>query len=422
MQHFNRDLGILLLGETISAIGSQVTAIALPLTAVVLLGASTAAIGVLSAAGLAAFAVCGIAAGAAIDRSAKRRILVMTNFAAALILALVPLAFAEHLLSLALLIAVNFLASGLVAAEEIGQMSALPELVAPDALSQANGQLSAAMAVATIAGPAVAATLVALLSAPGAIAMDAISFAFAAGIMLMLPKLSTKQTPPPHNEAMIARMTITARMTEGLRMIGTDPMLRMLIGLLVLARFLGAMCIALEAIFIVRQLGVPPEWFALAFAAGGVGALVGSLAASAVMARLKPLSILGVALVVAATARAAMSMLHGAPMMVAIGFAACLLVTAIVGALIRVSVLSAIQTLLPTALMGRVFGTLSTLMGTAMPLGAMAGGFLGAALGVRSTLMLASLSYLTLALVVAARIFGPQSAVIDITPRPEQIE
>jgi MFS family permease len=416
MPHFNRSLGILLLGETISAIGTQVTGIALPLTAVVLLGASAATVGVLSAAGLAAFAVCGIAAGAAIDRSAKRRILVMTNFAAALILALVPLAFAAHLLSLALLIAVNFLASGLVAAEEIGQMSALPELVAPDALGQANGQLSAAMAVATIAGPAVAATLVALLSAPGAIAVDAISFACAAGIMLMLPKLPTMQTPPTHGE------TITARMSEGLRTIGTEPMLRMLIGLLVLARFLGAMCIALEAIFIVRQLGVPPDWFALAFAAGGVGALVGSLAAGAVMARVKPLSILGVALVVAATARAAMSMLHGAPMMVAIGFAACLLVTAIVGALIRVSVLSAIQTLLPPALMGRIFGTLSTLMGTAMPLGAMAGGFLGTALGVRSTLILASLGYLTLALVIAARIFGPQSAVIDVTPMPEQIE
>ncbi|GAA5263617.1 hypothetical protein ACOSOMT5_P0037 [Acidiphilium sp. MT5] len=416
MLRFNRGLGILLLGETISAIGTQLTTIALPLTAVVLLGASTAEIGVLSAAGLAAFAVCGIAAGAAIDRSAKRRILVMTNFAAALILSLVPLAFEVHFLSLALLIAVNFIASGLVAAEEIGQMSALPELVPSDALGQANGRLSAAMAVATIAGPAVAATLVALLSAPGAIAVDAISFAFAAGIMLMLPELPTVRTAPSRDQ------TMSARITEGLRTIGTDPMLRMLIGLLVLARCLGAMCIALEAIFIVRQLGVPPEWFALAFAAGGVGALIGSLAAGAVMARVKPLPLLGVALAVAATARAAMSMLHGAPMMVAIGFAACLLVTSIVGSLIRVSVLSAIQTLLPPALMGRVFGTLSTLMGAVMPLGAMAGGFLGTVLSVRSTLILASLGYLTLALVIAARISGPQSAVIAVTPRPEQIE
>lgn len=416
MLRINRSLGILLLGEIISAIGTQVTEIALPLTAVVFLGASTAEIGVLSAAGLVAFAVCGIAAGAAIDRSAKRRVLVLTNFVAALVLSLVPLAFEASVLSLGLLIAVNFLASALVAAEEIAQMSAMPQLVAPDALGKANGQLSGAMAVATIAGPAVAAALVALLSAPGAITADAISFAFAAGIMVMLPELPAVRSEPPRRQPMAALLT------EGLRTINTNAMLRMVIGLLVLARCLGAMCIALEAIFIVRQLGVPPEWFALAFAVGGVGALIGSVGASVVMAHIKPLPLLGAALVVAATARAAMSMLHGAPLMVAIGFAACLLVTATVGSLIRVSVLSAIQTLLPPALMGRVFGTLSTLMGAVMPLGAMAGGFLGTTLGVRSTLILASLGYLTLALVIAARILGHQSAVIEVTPRPEQVE
>lgn len=416
MLNVNRGLGILLLGETISGIGTQVTAIALPLTAVVLLGASAAEIGVLSAAGLAAFAVCGIAAGAVIDRSAKRRILVLTNFAAALVLALVPLASDAQFLSLGLLIAVNFLASGLVAAEEIAQVSAMPQLVASDDLGRANGQFSAAMAVATIAGPAAAATLVALLSAPGAIAVDAISYAFAAGIMLMLPELPAMRTDPPDGE------TLTARLTEGLRTIGTDPMLRLLIGLLVVARGLGAMCFAVEAVFIVRRLGVPPEWFALAFAVGGAGALIGSLAAGAVMARVKPLPVLGIALTLAGMARAAMSMLHGAPLMVAIGFAACLLVTGTGSALIRVSVQSAIQTRLPQALLGRVFGTLLTLMGAAAPLGALAGGVLGSALDVRSTLILASLGFVTLALVVAARLFGPRSAGTDVTPMPEQAE
>ena len=416
MLHFNRGLRILLFGETISGIGTQVTAIALPLTAVLLLGASTAEIGVLSAAGPAAFAVCGIAAGAAIDRSAKRRVLVLTNFAAALVLALVPLAFEARVLSLGLLIAVNFLSSGLAAAEEIAQVSAMPELVAPEALGRANGQFSAAMAVATIAGPAAAATLVALLSAPGAIAVDAVSFAFAAGIMTLLPEMPAVRTDPSQGQ------TLTARLTEGLRTIGADPMLRLVIGLLFVARCLSAMFVALEAIFIVRRLGVPPEWFALAFAVGGAGALIGSLAAGAVMAHVKPLPLLGIALALAAMARAAMSMLHGAPLMVAIGFAACLLVTGTVSALIRVSVMSTIQARMPPALMGRVFGTLSTLMGAVMPLGAMAGGFLGAALGVRSTLMLASLGYMTLALIIAARMFGSRSAGSDVTPLPERVE
>jgi len=284
MPHLDGGRGILLSGETISAIGTQVTAIALPLTAVVLMGASTAEAGVVSTAGLAAFAVCGSAAVAAIDRSAKGRVPVLTNFAAAL--GLVP-----------------------------------------------------------------------------------VTLAFEAGIMAMLPEMPAVRTDPSHGHMM------TARLTEGLRTIGADPMLRLVTGLLVLARCLTAMFVALEAIFIVRRPGTPPEWFALAFAVGGAGALIGWLAAGAVMAQIEPLPLLGIALALAAMARVAMSMLHGGTLMVAIGFAACMLVTGTGSALIRVSVLSAIQTRLPPALMGRVFGTLSTLMGAVMPPGAMAGGF-----------------------------------------------
>ncbi|MDE8347256.1 MAG: MFS transporter [Acidocella sp.] len=384
----------------VSAVGSRITVVALPLIAVLLLKASPFEIGVLSAAGFVAFAVAGVGVGAMVDRWSKRRVLVLTNAAAACVLALVPLAGGARFVTLGLLIGVNFIASGLIATEEIAARCAIAALVEPAAAGAVYGRISAAMAMAGMIGPAVAALLIGVFGAPDAIALDALSFAVAGGLMLALPAMVS---PPPLAGAPVP---LVARLTAGLRLIGDDALLRPMLTVLVLARVLGAMCLALEALFIVRQLGVPPSWFALAFSVGGVGALVGSMLAAGVIKRVRLPMVLGGSLLVAAGARWAMSMLHGAPLLVAIGFGACLVALGVIGALLSVAFQAAIQMRMPPAMMGQAFGAVSTIMGAAMPFGAVAGGFLGSALGVHATLMLASLGYLALAMTLAPMMAG----------------
>ena len=63
-------------GESISQLGAQFTLLALPVLAVSLLGATEWQVGVLGAAGTAAFLLVGLPAGAWIDRMLKRRVMI----------------------------------------------------------------------------------------------------------------------------------------------------------------------------------------------------------------------------------------------------------------------------------------------------------------------------------------------------------
>lgn len=389
----NRQFLSLLWGETVAATGARIALTLMPLIAVSLLHASTEAVGLLFATGLAAPALFGIFGGGVIDRLAKRRVMVVAYAVTALALALVPMAGASDRLSLGLLIAVNSVGAGLVAAAEIAQTSALPQLVAIDALAAANGRVSACMALAGIAAPGLVALVLATLNLSAAMAIDALIFAVAAALLMRLPRLAA---PAPEPSTM---QSMTARLTEGLRMLSADALLASALRVMIAARGLAALCLSLEAVFIVRHLGVPASWFALAFAIGGVGGIIGSIAAGVLASRFSLQNLLGGALLVMGGARGAMSLLGGGPGSVALGFAACLLVLGLAGGLMNVGFMTALQTRMPTASIGRVFGTISTINAVAMSLGALAGGLLGASLGVRATLMLAGCGFLILGMV-----------------------
>jgi len=82
----NPDFTRFWIGETISMFGSAVTELALPLTAVVVLKATPAQMGVLSAASYAPFLLIGLLAGVWVDRARRRPILLGADIAKALLL------------------------------------------------------------------------------------------------------------------------------------------------------------------------------------------------------------------------------------------------------------------------------------------------------------------------------------------------
>src|SRR5438105_9155837 len=79
-------------GQTISNFGSGITAIALPLTAVLVLAATPAQMGILSALSGAAVLVFGLLAGVWVDRLRRRPILIAADLGRALLLGSIPLA------------------------------------------------------------------------------------------------------------------------------------------------------------------------------------------------------------------------------------------------------------------------------------------------------------------------------------------
>src|SRR5688572_11450018 len=97
-------------GQTVSNVGSQLTALALPLAAVLTLDATPAELGLLFAAETAPFLLFGLVAGVWADRLPRRPILIAADLGRAGLLALLPLAAWRDLLRIELLYVVAFLA------------------------------------------------------------------------------------------------------------------------------------------------------------------------------------------------------------------------------------------------------------------------------------------------------------------------
>lgn len=94
------DFRRLFAGSTVSQLGSNVTAVALPLTAVVYLHASPIQMGVLGAAGLMPHLVLGLPAGVWVSRLPYRRLLVATDLAQMLLLGAIPVLATVHALGM----------------------------------------------------------------------------------------------------------------------------------------------------------------------------------------------------------------------------------------------------------------------------------------------------------------------------------
>ena len=172
----HRDFTRLWAGQTTSSFGSQITFLALPLTAILVLEATPAQMGVLTALGAVPSLFLGVAVGVWMDCQRRRPILVASDLARAALLLVVPIAVGLHVLQIEVLyiLALGFGTLSLLFA--VGHMSLLPWLVGREDLVEANAKLALSSSDSQVVGPGVAGALIGLLSAPVALVVDAVTF------------------------------------------------------------------------------------------------------------------------------------------------------------------------------------------------------------------------------------------------------
>ena len=162
--------------ETISQLGSQLTLVVVPLIAALTLDATAFEMGLLTAAGGLPRLLIGLFAGVWVDRLPRRPVLLLTDLGRALTLLAVPLAALVDGLGIELLFAVAFLVGAQSVFFNAAWVAYVPNLVGRAQLADANGKLMASVSVAQVVGPALAGALVALLTAPWVLLLDALSF------------------------------------------------------------------------------------------------------------------------------------------------------------------------------------------------------------------------------------------------------
>jgi MFS family permease len=177
--------------QGISAIGSQVTLLALPLAAILVLHGTAFEVALLSVAATLPFLVLGIPGGVWIDRTRRRPVMITADLGRAVTLLSVPLAYGVGMLSLPHLYLVALINGSLSVLFDIASQAYLPSVLNRGQLIEANAKLEANRVVAQAAGPSAAGGLVSLVTAPVALLVDAASFLASAGLIASLRRRET---------------------------------------------------------------------------------------------------------------------------------------------------------------------------------------------------------------------------------------
>ena len=183
-------------GQTISEIGTRVSREGIPLTAVLVLHASPAQMGWLTAIGGLAALVAGPLAGTVADRNRRKPLMITADLGRALVLASIPWAYFRGSLGMGHLFGVAALSGMLAVLFDVAYPTFVPTLVEPEELLEANSKLALTMSVAEVTGPALTGLLVRLISAPVAILLDAASFIVSALSIAWIARPEPAPAPP----------------------------------------------------------------------------------------------------------------------------------------------------------------------------------------------------------------------------------
>jgi MFS family permease len=372
----NSDFRLLFAAAAVSRLGTSVGYVATPLIAVTALHATPGEVGLLATLSTVAFLVIGLPAGAWTDRVRRRGVLITADVARALVLCSVPVAWWLGVLHIAQLYAVVLMTGIGTVFFDVASQSYVPQVVGRSALLAANARLVSMDAVNDIAGRGVAGYLVALVTAPVAVLVDAGSYLVSAVFVARVRH--REQAPKP------ADTHLWRDMTEGVAFVARHRVLRAIAMSGALVNLGIVLIVTMLPVVLVDEMHVSPAVLGLFLASGGVGTLVGSLFARK-LARVVGagrLSLLGS--LVAAPCGFGMPFLERGPWMWVAG-AGWVVVTAVVGSN-NVVLVSFRQSVTPDRLLGRMTASFRFLLMGALAVGAAAAGAIGQAVSPRAAL------------------------------------
>ena len=376
----------------VSSFGTYVTSLAIQVLVVVTLHGGAAQVGLVSSARWLPYLLFGVVAGVLVDRARRRPVLIGTDVVRGVLLVAIPLLAVGHHLSLAALMSFMAVFGVMSLANDAASQSFLPRLVPTALLTKANARLDQSDAVAQTSGPALAGALVALLTAPWAVLVDAASYLASAVLLLGVPVYE-----PPSRK--LSLRGVRAEAAVGLRWVYRHQRLGPFAVITHGWFLVNSVAMATLAPFALRTLGLSPLGLGLALAGGGVGGLLGALAATALGSRfgVGPVvvaSIAGDGLAWAVIASGS----HGAAGWLVFGAGQFLLGLSMGTS--NANEMGYRQAVTPDELQGRTNATMRSINRAMVVVGAPLGGLLADSLGYRPMLFAAAVGFATLAVVL----------------------
>ena len=367
---------------TVSQLGSQITLLALPLAAVLVLEASAFQVALLTTFDFLQFLLFGLPAGVWVDRLARRPVMIATDVARALALLTIPLAYALDVLTLPQLYAVGFLVGVLTVFFELAHTSYLPSLVEREQLIDGNSKLEISRSGAYIAGPGLGGVLVGLLTAPGAIVVDALSFVVSGVLLVRIRAHERWAASAP------ARTGLRRELAEGLRYVLGHRYLWPIASCTAILNLFWNAAFAVYFVFLARELDLGPALIGLVLMLGNLGWLAGALVAGRVTGRLGVgWTLAGAAFLFGPSGVLIAVAPESAPLPFLISAQA---LGSFAGVLYNITSMTLRQSVTPDRLQGRTVGAIRTVVWGVTPLGALLGGALASVVGLRATFWIAA--------------------------------
>ncbi len=386
--------------------GNILTMVAVPWFVLEITG-SAALTGIVAFFTVLAAVVASFFGGTLVDRVGFRNMSVVSDIASGLSIAAIPLIHWAWGIEIWQLVILVFLGAFLDAPGTAARSSMLPDVaeLAGTSLERATSLSQAIRRGAMLVGAPIGGALIVLVGTTGVLLVDAATFAVSAALIAVLTPVvrhaSTENAPGE-------RTGYLADLTEGLRFIRSNRLVRALTLTVLLTNFLDAPIFAVIMPVYVRETFGSAVALGVLFGAFGGAALVGSLLYGLIGPRLPRRVTFGVSFVVVGVPFWVLATLP--PFPVALG---AVIVAGIAAGPLNPIMQTVLFEWVPASMRGRVIGPLTAGAFVAMPLGMLVAGFASEQFGIGLTLTGIAVAYL----IVTVSIFL-NPALHDMDRRP----
>jgi MFS family permease len=367
-------------GQSISELGSQVSQLAIPWLAAVGLHASPIEFSLLGVLGFLPFILFALPAGVWVDRLRRRQILIVGDSTRALLLSIIPILWVAGVLQIWHLLVLQFVIGVFTVFFDVAYQSYLPALIEREHLVDGNSKLQLTVSVAQVGGPSLAGGLIAAITAPYAIVADAASFVISTLFMVRMRHRETL----PERAAGEAHPKMWPQVKEGLAWVIGNRNLRAIAGCTGTSNFFSQVLFAILLLYAVRVLHLSSVTLGIVFAIGSLGSIAGALVANRIQKRVGvgP-AIIGYAIVFSLAG----ILIPLAPRSYPIpALIAALVLFGFAGVAYNITQVSLRQAITPERLQGRMNAAMRWIVWGTIPLGTLAGGAIGQAVGLHAAL------------------------------------
>ncbi|MBT2201717.1 MFS transporter [Bacillus thuringiensis] len=366
MTHLSRTYVIFIVGLLISRIGDSLYTFALPWIAYELTG-SAIIMSSLFATGVLPIVLFGPIVGALVDRWDRRKLMWIADLGCMILVIFIPILHILGLLQLWHLYVVSFILAILSMLFDVVTITVIPH-IAGQSLTRANSAYQMVNQIASLAGPALAGIIIAIIGGFNALWINVLSFVATLIAVLLLPKVEkNKSIDIPGN----LLRNIGNEMKEGFKWLINDRLnlalsLQAMVGNFGASAILGALMY-----YLLSTLHLSTEQSGFNYTLIGVGGLLGSIIVVPLEQRFRRGVLIPVLLGIGAIG---LTYAIWSKSWLAPGIAFGIAMTCNIAW--NTLVASVRQETVPTNMQGRVLGFSRVLTRLAMPLGALVGGII----------------------------------------------